>query len=128
MLTDSKVHSCRLYGTSLFFKKSQEAEAQRAIGFEMYYCSCGSFSWNNKLCTTSERPGPRFANSESQTSLKLLIYLPVSSQVFLHPPHVEQTLRVMVLLKARWFPSLYWPVSPIAKLGLNEIRDDEGTY
>lgn len=96
-------------------KKKTQTRPPAAISFEMYYSSCESFSWNYKLCITSERRGPKFPNPASQTSLKRSIYLPAFSQVSLvyyyfisfssHTPHVEHTLRVMVLLKGRWFPS-----------------------
>lgn len=47
--------------------------------------------------------------------------------LFFSSPHVEQSLRVMVLFKAWWFPSLPRPVSPHTKLGLSEIRGNKRT-
>lgn len=84
---DSKFHSFLPFNTCpLKIHKTQESETPTAISFEMYYFSCESFSWNYKLCITSEQLGPKFPNHESQTSLKHLIYLSVFSQAFFFFP------------------------------------------
>lgn len=116
---DSKFHSFLPFNTCpVKIHKTQESETPTAISFEMYYFSCESFSWNYKLCITSEQLGPKFPNHESQTSLKHLIYLSVFSQVFFFfsQPHAKHTLRVMVLLRGRWFPS------KLALVSNSEIR------
>lgn len=122
---DSKFHSFLPFNTCpVKIHKTQESETPTAISFEMYYFSCESFSWNYKLCITSEQLGPKFPNHESQTSLKHLIYLSVFSQVFFSSqPHAKHTLRVMVLLRGRWFPSKLALVSNSEiRLEWNQIR------
>lgn len=96
---------------------TQRSRAATASSFEMYYCSCESFSWNCKLCITSQRLRPKFPNPESQTSLKYLIYLPAFAQALSSLPHVECSIRVMGLLRGSWFPSKLACVSD-SKIGL----------
>ncbi len=103
--------------------KTLQAEAPTASGSEMYYFSCESFSWNYKLCITLEQLWPKFPNPESQTSLKHLIYLPMFGQVLSSQPHVEHSLRVMVLLRGSWLPSKLARVSDSKiRLEWNQIR------
>lgn len=68
--------------SSMSCANSHHTEAVRAISFKIYCFSCESFPWNCKLSLSSKQAGTEFANPESQTSLRLLIYLPMSSQVF----------------------------------------------
>lgn len=99
------LQSVALYLNNAPDYNSQSTDSATASSYEMYYFSCESFCWNYKLCITSERPGPKFPNPESQTSLRHLIYLTALGQVFFPPlfqPHVENTLRVMVLLSGSW--------------------------